>query len=99
MFTSNSEEVSSPNWPTIGSCQVTVDPASLNSLSSSIAGDSLKSEIFDLAWQFINKLGDKSYYAIHIRRNDFQYKDLFITCEDILNNIKDIIQRVCTGNI
>ena len=50
-----------------------------------------RTEIFDLAWQFINKLEDKSYYSIHIRRNDFQYKELFITCEQILENIKDII--------
>jgi hypothetical protein len=50
-----------------------------------------KPEIFDLAWQFINYLEDKSYYSIHIRRNDFQYKDLFISCEQILDNIKDII--------
>jgi hypothetical protein len=50
-----------------------------------------KTEIFDLAWQFINYLEDRSYYSIHIRRNDFQYKDLFISCEQILDNIKDII--------
>jgi hypothetical protein len=50
-----------------------------------------KPEIFDLAWQFINYLEDKSYYSIHIRRNDFQYKDLFISCEQILDNIKDTI--------
>jgi hypothetical protein len=50
-----------------------------------------KPEIFDLAWQFINYLEDKSYYSIHIRRNDFQYKDLFIACEQILDNIKDTI--------
>ena len=50
-------------------------------------------EIFDLAWQFINKLRDKSYYSIHIRRNDFQYKELFIPCEQILENIKDVIPQ------
>lgn len=50
-----------------------------------------KVEIFDLAWQFINYLEDRSYYSIHIRRNDFQYKDLFIDCNQILDNIKDII--------
>lgn len=50
-----------------------------------------KTDIFDLGWQFINKLGDREYYAIHIRRNDFQYKDLFISCEDIVDNIKDIV--------
>jgi hypothetical protein len=50
-----------------------------------------KSEIFDLAWQFVNYLEDKSYYSIHIRRDDFQYKELRISCEEILDNIKDII--------
>jgi hypothetical protein len=50
-----------------------------------------KTEIFDLAWQFINYLEDKTYYSIHVRRNDFQYKDLFITGDQILDNIKDII--------
>ncbi len=50
-----------------------------------------KPEIFDIAWQFINYLEDKTYYSIHVRRNDFQYKDLFITGEQILDNIKDVI--------
>lgn len=52
-----------------------------------------RTEIFDLAWQFINKLGDRNYYSIHIRRNDFQYKELFISCEEILENIKDIVPK------
>ncbi len=52
-----------------------------------------RTEIFDLAWQFINKLGDREYYSIHIRRNDFQYKQLFISCEEILENIKEIIPQ------
>jgi len=47
--------------------------------------------IFDMAQKAINFLGDKHYYAIHIRRNDFQYKHLFISPEEILDNIKDII--------
>jgi hypothetical protein len=46
-----------------------------------------RADIFDLAWEFINQLGDKNYYAIHIRRNDFQYKRLRIPCEDIVKNI------------
>lgn len=50
-----------------------------------------RSDIFDIAWQFVNKLEDQTYYAIHIRRNDFQYKDLFISCEQILENIKQEI--------
>ena len=50
-----------------------------------------RDDLMNLAWQFVNQLGDQTYYAIHIRRNDFQYKDLFITCEEILANIQDRI--------
>lgn len=50
-----------------------------------------RNDLRDIAWQFINFIGDKSYYSIHIRRNDFQYKDLFISGEEIFNNIKGII--------
>jgi len=52
-----------------------------------------RDDLMNLGWQFVNKLGDQTYYAIHIRRNDFQYKDLFISCEEILNNIKDRIPQ------
>jgi GDP-D-mannose 3',5'-epimerase len=48
-------------------------------------------KLFDMAKPAIDFLGDKTYYAIHIRRNDFQYKHLFISAEEILENIKDII--------
>lgn len=50
-----------------------------------------KKEIFDLAWKFIDLLGDRSYYSMHIRRNDFQYRHLFVNPENILRNIRDII--------
>ena len=52
-----------------------------------------KPELFDIAGQFINKLKDKNYYAIHIRRGDHpsQYKQLAITSEEMIENIKDII--------
>jgi hypothetical protein len=52
-----------------------------------------KKEIFDIASEFINSLKDKSYYAIHIRRGDHptQYKQLAISSEAIIENIKDII--------
>ena len=46
-------------------------------------------EIFNEANKVIDTLGD--YYAIHIRRNDFQYKDLFLPIDKIYNNIKNII--------
>ncbi|MEE9372264.1 MAG: GlcNAc-transferase family protein [Saprospiraceae bacterium] len=52
-----------------------------------------KREIFDVAWQFINHLGDQKYFALHVRRNDFQYKDLYISAEEILENIQDQIPK------
>lgn len=48
-----------------------------------------KKEIFDKAWEAVDHIGDVSYYAIHIRRNDFQYTDVRVSCEDICENIKD----------
>ena len=50
-----------------------------------------RDDLMNLGWQFVNVLEDQTYYAIHIRRNDFQYKDLFISCEEILANIQDRI--------
>ena len=55
-----------------------------------------RNDIFDLGWEFINYLGDQTYYAIHIRRNDFQYKDLFISCKDILEHLKGIVPQYST---
>lgn len=46
-----------------------------------------RADIFELAWQFIRQLGDQTYYAIHIRRNDFQYTQVRIPCEDIVTHI------------
>jgi hypothetical protein len=54
-----------------------------------------RADIFDLAWEFIHQLGDKTYYAIHIRRNDFQYKQVRIPCKDI---VKYINKRIPTGS-
>lgn len=70
----------------------TLNSSSINELKQLIAKYvRFKSEIFDIAWEFIKYLNDKQYYSIHIRRNDFQYYDVRISCEEILNNIKDII--------
>ena len=50
-----------------------------------------RNDIFDLAWQFINYIGDRTYYAMHVRRNDFQYKHLFISTSEILRHLTGII--------
>lgn len=51
-----------------------------------------KKEVFDIAWKFIDMLGDKKYYSIHIRRSDFiQYDHLFISGKKVLENVKDTI--------
>jgi hypothetical protein len=49
-----------------------------------------KKEIFLEARKAIDFLSS-SYYAIHIRRGDFQYHDLKLSIETIYNNIKNII--------
>jgi len=46
-------------------------------------------EIFTEAYKAIRLIGE--YYAIHIRRGDFQYHDLKLPIEDIYNNIKDVV--------
>ena len=52
-----------------------------------------KSELFDLGFEAVNWLGDRNYYALHVRRNDFQYKHLFITGEELLENLKGQIPQ------
>ena len=49
--------------------------------------------LFHLAQNAVEFLGDKNYYAIHIRRTDFERvrKEIIRTAEEILDNIKDII--------
>lgn len=54
-----------------------------------------KNEIFDTAWGFVNVLGDKSYYSLHVRRNDFQYKDLRIDSQPLLEFVK---KEIPTGS-
>jgi Glycosyltransferase (GlcNAc)/GDP-fucose protein O-fucosyltransferase len=44
-------------------------------------------EILQLASTFIHQLGDRQYYAMHVRRNDFQYKHVRIPCELIVKHI------------
>lgn len=54
-----------------------------------------KESIFAQAYNIIKYLNNNygKYYSIHIRRNDFQYKYLFIDNDTLLNNIKNIIPK------
>lgn len=52
-----------------------------------------RKDIRDLAWKFINILEDRTYHSLHIRRNDFQYKDLNISSEEIVENIQQQIPK------
>jgi hypothetical protein len=59
-----------------------------------------KENIFDLAQNAINeKLGDLDYYAIHIRRNDFNMGwhigTIVLPAEEILQTIESFIPKKC----
>ena len=49
--------------------------------------------LFLEAWNVIRVLGDGGYAAIHIRRNDFQYKHLFIDGERLLRNVQGVLRE------
>jgi hypothetical protein len=47
-------------------------------------------EIFEIANQLISTLGFSKFNALHIRRNDFQYKQTRLNAEIISSNVKPI---------
>ena len=52
-----------------------------------------KEFLFAEAYNIVKQMGDQKYYSIHIRRNDFQYKDLFISAEQIYENIRNVVKE------
>lgn len=52
-----------------------------------------KNIIFDIAFSFVTLLKDKSYYSLHVRRNDFQYKELHISSEDLYEYVSKTIPQ------
>lgn len=46
-------------------------------------------DIMDFVWRRCLPFMYDDYYAIHVRRNDFQYENTRISCEEILDNIRD----------
>lgn len=54
-----------------------------------------KENIFSQAYNIIEYLNNtySQYYSMHLRRNDFAYKDLFISANEILNNIKNFVPQ------
>ena len=55
-----------------------------------------RNDIRDIAWRFIQLLGDRTYYSVHIRRNDFQYKELHLPPEEVLKNIIPLVPEGST---
>lgn len=51
----------------------------------------IREDIFNLATKIISRIGDGTYYSIHIRRNDFQYKEVRIGANEIISNIKETV--------
>ena len=52
-----------------------------------------RKRLFLEAHNVIEHLGDQQYAAIHVRRNDFQYKDLFVSGEEILENVRGVLRE------
>lgn len=52
-----------------------------------------REELFLEAYKLIDHMGDGAYAAMHIRRNDFQYKNLFISGVTIYDNVKGILSE------
>lgn len=51
-----------------------------------------QSIVFDVAARVIQYLGPFDYAALHIRRNDLQYKEVFIDASSTLENIKPLLK-------
>ncbi|GBG32093.1 GDP-fucose protein O-fucosyltransferase 1 [Hondaea fermentalgiana] len=51
-----------------------------------------REEIIELAERIISKLGDFQYSCLHIRRNEFQFKDAWTPAETIVENTKRLFK-------
>mmetsp|Transcript_4693 Transcript_4693/g.8826 ORF Transcript_4693/g.8826 Transcript_4693/m.8826 type:complete len:544 (+) Transcript_4693:89-1720(+) len=49
--------------------------------------------VFDIAARVIQKLGPFKYSALHVRRNDLQYKEVFIDASESLANIEALLHK------
>lgn len=49
--------------------------------------------VFEVAARVVAQLGMFSYSSMHIRRNDLQYKDVFISSDDTLKHIRPLLNR------
>jgi len=52
-----------------------------------------RDEIFQLAERIINKLQDFKFSCLHIRHNDFPYKEAWISADEIVDNTKRFIKE------
>ena len=54
-----------------------------------------RQEIFELASELVSSLTLYGYTALHIRRNDFQYKQTRTRANVIWNNVRDLLESDC----
>lgn len=51
----------------------------------------LKKEVFDHTLKALNNISNKTFYSTHVRRGDYQYKDLCIGGQELNKNIMEFI--------
>ncbi|GBG34300.1 Hypothetical Protein FCC1311_105232 [Hondaea fermentalgiana] len=51
-----------------------------------------RSIVFDIAARVIRELGPFRFAALHVRRNDLQYKEVFLSAQDTLNNVRALLR-------
>jgi len=52
-----------------------------------------RSIVFDIAARVIQFMGPFNFAAFHIRRNDLQYKEVFIDASDTLSNVQPLLKK------
>jgi len=52
-----------------------------------------RADIFERAERIVDKLGDFEFSALHVRRNDFQFKETWTSAEEILKNTAALFRK------
>jgi len=51
-----------------------------------------RKEVFDIAARVIRELGPFKFSALHVRRNDLQYKEVFMDASKTLENVRSLLK-------